>query len=71
MPVRMLYLSPPATHPATVGAQVRANALLRHYIPDLGWEVEFFCPTGSRDSSAWRDPRLRPTCSPASPLPSR
>ena len=53
MPVRMLYLFPSTTHPVTNGAQVRANALLRHFISDLGWEVEFFCPTGSRDSSAW------------------
>jgi hypothetical protein len=49
----MLYLFPSTTHPVTNGAQVRANALLRHFISDLGWEVEFFCPTGSRDSSAW------------------
>lgn len=53
MAVRLLYLFPSTTHPVTNGAQVRANALLRHFVSDLGWEVEFFCPAGSREPSSW------------------
>ncbi|MDD5555838.1 MAG: glycosyltransferase [bacterium] len=59
MATRLLYLFPSTTHPVTNGAQVRASRLLRHFAGDLGWEVEFACPAGSRDARFWgEDARL-------------